>query len=220
MSITRASFPSLAIRLVISPPPTTLGESTAVLKKLKSFGHVLSFTPSPLQEMHQVHPAPNNEQLEMNVVFSSSESIDKAQAASPFTIKVNHGLPDPRVEDPYNVRNLQSRKQPRPKTMLCQLELQGADLPAGHSILSTGFSPSVQSRLYQSLTNLNPPPGIAAGLGVFHNDHTIIKSTAGLVGEVPSLTHMYRSRRAESAQSGPDAQGASRRGCSARVEMG
>ncbi len=200
MSITRVSLPSLATRLVISPPPTTLGESTAVLKKLKSFGHVFSFTPSLMQEMRQVHPAPDNEQLEMNVVFSSLESVDKAQAASPFTVKVNHGLPDPRIEDPYNVRSLQSRKQPRPKTMVCQIELQGADLPTGHNILSSGFSPSIQTRLYQSLIDLNPPPGIAVGLGVFHNDHSSIKSTAGLVDQVPSLTDMYRSRRLECAQ--------------------
>ncbi|KAJ9605995.1 hypothetical protein H2200_009844 [Cladophialophora chaetospira] len=194
MSITRALLPNLATRLVISPAPTTLGESTAVLKKLQSFGHVISFTPSPLQEMRQIHPAPSNEQQEMNVVFSSRESIAKAQEASPFTVKVNYRLPDPRVEDPYNVRNLQSRRQPQPKTMVCQLELQGAELPPGHSILSAGFSPSVQTRLYQSLAELNTPPGIVAAVGVFHNDDSNIKSTAELVDKAVDLMEMYRSK--------------------------
>ncbi|EXJ61749.1 hypothetical protein A1O7_02179 [Cladophialophora yegresii CBS 114405] len=121
----------------------------------------------------------------------------KAQSASPFTVRVNHHLPDPRVEDPYNVRNLQSRKQPQPKTMVCRLECDHAEFPAGQNVLSAGFSPSIQTRLYQSLTNLRPPEGMTAALGVFHNDSSSIKPTPELVDRVPDLTEMYLSRPAD-----------------------
>ncbi|OCT49759.1 hypothetical protein CLCR_07603 [Cladophialophora carrionii] len=194
MSITRGSLQCIATRLVISPPPATLGESTAVLKRLQSFGHVASFTASPRLEMPQPHRAAQNEQLEMTVLFSSRETLERAQTASPFTVRVNHHLPDPRVEDPYNVRNLQSRKQPQPKTMVCRLDHQDAGLPSGQNILSAGFSPSVQTRLYQSLTDLSPPEGMAAALGVFHNDSSSIEPTPELVDRVPDLTEMYLSR--------------------------
>jgi hypothetical protein len=133
----------------------------------------------------------------MHVLFSSRETMERAQTASPFTVKVNYHLPDPRIEDPYNVRNLQSRKQPQPKTMVCHLERQDTDVPSGQNILSAGFSPSVQTRLYQSLTDLSTPEGIAAGLGVFHNDSSSIKPTPELVDQVPSLTEMYLSRPAD-----------------------
>jgi hypothetical protein len=123
--------------------------------------------------------------------------MERAQTASPFTVRVNYHLPDPRIEDPYNVRNLQSRKQPQPKTMVCHLDRQDTDLPSGQNILSAGFSPSVQTRLYQSLTDLSPPEGIAAGFGVFHNDSSSIKPTPELVDQVPSLTEMYLSRPAD-----------------------
>ena len=194
MSITKISLQNLVARVVISPPPTTLGESTAVLKKLQSFGRVVSFTASSEPENRLIDHASSNEQFETDVAFSSRKTIDAARAASPFTVRVNHDLPDPMVEDPYNVRNLQSRKQPLPKSMVCHLEDQSKDKPFGQSILSDGFSPSLRTRLYQSLTDLNPPRSIAAGLAVFHIDSPDLQPTPDLVDPVPNLMEMYRSR--------------------------
>ena len=194
MSITRSSIQRHAVRLLISPPPTTLGESTAVLKKLQSFGQVTSFTKDTPRATRPASVAEAAEQQEVNVIFASEEAIERAHGASPFTVKVNHDLPDPKVEDPYNVRNLQSRKQPKPMTMTCHLELEGAVSPSGQNVFSTGFSPSVQTRLYQSLMHYTPPTGIAAALGVFHTDTSDLSSTAELVDPAPDLMEMYRSQ--------------------------
>ncbi|KIX94885.1 uncharacterized protein Z520_09575 [Fonsecaea multimorphosa CBS 102226] len=188
MSITKLPLQHLTARLVISPAPTTLGESTAVLKKLQSLGPVLSF------KTRQASVPRNTEQLDVDIVFSSRATLEKAQQASPFTVKVNYQLPDPKLQDPYNVRNLQSRRQPQPKSMTCRVQSHdGCQLP-GQNILSNGFSPSLNTRLHQSLTDLNPPPGIAAGLGVFDADSMYLRSTAQLVDKPPELMQMYRSQ--------------------------
>lgn len=193
MSITKVSLHGLAARLVITPSPVTLGESTAVLKKLQSFGPVTSFARTPSAKTRLIDPANESERQEVDVVFSSPDAVEKARVASPFTIRVNYGLPDPKVEDPYNVRNLQSRKQPRPKTMTCRVEPRDAwSLPA-QTILSNGFSPSNTTRLYQSLLDTSPPSSIAAGLGVFHTDSSDIRSTAHVTVTPPDLMKMYHS---------------------------
>ncbi|KIW88196.1 uncharacterized protein Z519_11307 [Cladophialophora bantiana CBS 173.52] len=197
MSITKLPLQQLAAQLVISPAPTTLGESTAVLKKLQSLGPVLSF-----MTRRDVVPG-NAEQLEMDVVFSSRATLEKAQHASPFTVKVNYDLPDPKLQDPYNVRNLQSRRQPQPKTMTCHVRVHDEYQLPRRSILSDGFSPSLNTRLYQSLTDLNPPPGIAAGLGVFDTDSMHFRSTAQLVEKPPELMQMYRSPNLDRTKTQP-----------------
>ena len=189
MSLTRLSPAATAARLVISPSPTTLGESTAVLKRLQTFGRVISFTAPSTRETRQGHLVPENDQSEVDVVFSSRETFLTAQAAGAFTVKVNHDLPDPVAEDPYNVRYLQSRKQPTPKTMVCRIEKDAGTMfsLSGQNILSSGFSPSVNTRLYQSLTDLKAPKGLAAGLGVFHVDKKDFLPTPDLVDPVSGL---------------------------------
>ncbi|KIW31141.1 uncharacterized protein PV07_02815 [Cladophialophora immunda] len=188
MSITRLPLQQLTARLVISPAPTTLGESTAVLKKLQSLGTVLSFKARPTSV------SSNPEQLEVDVVFSSRATLEKAQHANPFTVKVNHQIPDPKLQDPYNVRNLQSRRQPQSKSMTCRVQFDDAPHLPGQNILSDGFSPSLDTRLYQSLTDLKPPPGIAAGLGVLDVDSMHLRPTSQLVDKPPELMQMYRSQ--------------------------
>jgi hypothetical protein len=200
MSITKVPLQNLVARLVISPAPITLGESTAVLKKLQSFGHVISFATTSTLGIRQVHPRSGPQQLDVQVVFLSRDTLETAQSASPFTVKVNYGLPDPVVEDPYNVRGLQSRKQPSPKTMVCHLEAQEAEPPSGQTVLSKGFSPSMLTRLSQSLMDLRPASNIAGGLGVFHVDSPNLKPTAHLVDQAPNLMEMYRSQPVEEAE--------------------
>ncbi|OAP64403.1 hypothetical protein AYL99_00375 [Fonsecaea erecta] len=197
MSITKLPLRHLTARLVISPAPATLGESTAILKKLQSLGPVLSF------KTCRPSIASSAERLDVEIVFSSRATLEKAQHASPFTVKVNYQLPDARLQDPYNVRNLQSRRQPQPKSMTCLVHLNdGCELP-GQNILSDGFSPSLDTRLYQSLADLNPPPSIAAGLGVFDVDSMHLRSTAQLVDKPPELMQMYRSQTSDKPKNHP-----------------
>ena len=201
MSITKIPLQNLVARLLISPPPTTLGESTAVLKKLQSFGNVISFTKNPPQDSYQPRFPTNNEQLVVEVVFSCPQTIEAAQNASPFSVKVNHNLPDPNVEDPYNVRNLQSRKHPAPKTMVCHLKVHSADAPSGQNVLSNGYSPSHLTRLYQSLKTVKPPAHVLPGLAVFNGDKGNLRSTPEVVDPVPNLMEMYRSPPSDPASS-------------------
>jgi hypothetical protein len=207
MSITKLPPQHLATRLIISPCPSTLGESTAVLKRLQSFGQVLSFTPSPQRQKRHARPrtesTPVDTPLHFTVVFSSLDTINAVRAASPLSVRVNHNLPDPKVEDPYNVRSLQSRQQPAPKTMLCQLDIHPAEMPRGQTTFSTGFSPSDRTRLHQSLQRLSPPPSVAAALTAFHNQPTRFSPTSDLVDPAPSLTAMYRKPRAEPKHTPP-----------------
>lgn len=198
MSITKISLRGLTARMFISPPPTTLGESTAVLKKLQSFGTVESFTRAAHAPMCQTNHVDTAEHQEVKIVFSSPETVKYARDASPFTVRINHNLPDPELEDPYNVRNLQSRKQPRPRTMTCRVEPFDEDLSPGQNILSKGFSPSNTTRLYQSLLDLKPPPAVAAGLGVLHTDISDMSSTDDLIETPPDLMKMYQSALSQS----------------------
>ena len=186
-------------RVIVSPPAVTLAESTAVLRRLQSFGPVTSFT---LRESTRKRTKPsqsNVEQQMIDVVFSNNGTAQIACDASPFVVKINHDLPDPRVEDPFNLRGLQSREQPRPTTMTCLVEARNEQLQSGQNTLSNGFSPSIKTRLHQSLFEGEPPPsiaeGVAEGLGVLHSNQSDILSTAHLVEQPPDLMAMYRESR-------------------------
>ncbi len=186
-------------RVIVSPPAVTLAESTAVLRRLQSFGPLASFTLRKSTRKRTKPSKSNVEQQLIDVVFSSNGTAQIACDASPFVVKINHDLPDPRVEDPFNLRGLQSREQPRPTTMTCLVEAGNEQLQSGQNILSNGFSPSIKTRLHQSLFEAAPPPsiveGIAEGLGVLHSDHSDILITAHLVEPPPDLTAMYKEPR-------------------------
>ncbi|KAI1609471.1 hypothetical protein EDD37DRAFT_640304 [Exophiala viscosa] len=191
MSLTSVSLKGLTAKLLISPPATTLAESTAIVRRLQSFGPVTSFTklePKTAQEDGSAH---DGEQQEVHVVFSHPETVQTVSRASPFVVKVHHNLPDPRVEDPFNLRGLQSRVQLKPSTMTCVVQVHDQSVHTGQNILSSGFSPSNKTRLYQSLLEANPPSNIADGLGVFESDKSHILDTTHLVEKPPDLTSMY-----------------------------
>lgn len=191
MSLTTISLKGLTAKLLISPPAATLAESTAVLRRLQSFGPVTSFTKlEPKTEHENVSPQ-ELEQQEVHVVFSDPENVQTACEASPFVVKVHHNLPDPRVEDPFNLRGLQSRVQPKSNIMTCVVQAHEQSTHPGQNILSNGFSPSNKTRLYQSLLEARPPSNIAEGLGVFDSDKSHILDTNHLVEKPPSLTSMY-----------------------------
>ncbi|EXJ92685.1 hypothetical protein A1O3_01237 [Capronia epimyces CBS 606.96] len=205
MSITKTFLKNLNARVTITPSPVTLSESTAVLKRLQSFGPVTSFTKVVPKNGSTVN-ADNTDETEVDVVFSSPETVQKACDASPFTVMVSQDVPDPHVADPYNVRNLQSRRQPKPNSMSCRVRLQELDdsLFSGQNILSSGFSPSNRTRLYQSLLDVKPPPNIMDGLGVLETDRPDILPTAHLTEAPPNLTTMYRSPPSSHRSGGED----------------
>ncbi|KAK4935701.1 hypothetical protein LTR10_023284 [Elasticomyces elasticus] len=191
MSLTTLSLKGLTAKLLISQPAATLAESTAIVRRLQSFGPITSFTklePKTAQESGSPH---DGERQEIHVVFSDPETVQIAFKASPFVVKVHHNLPDPRVEDPFNLRGLQSRVHPKPSTMTCVVQAHDQSIHTGQNILSSGFSPSNKTRLYQSLLEASPPSNIAEGLGVFESDKSHILDTTHLVEGPPDLTSMY-----------------------------
>ncbi|EXJ91078.1 hypothetical protein A1O1_04185, partial [Capronia coronata CBS 617.96] len=194
MSFTKTSLKHLAARVVISPPPVTLFESTAVLKRLQSFGPVTSFAKASPKVGSIARPN-DTEEGEVHVVFSSPDTVQKACDASPFIVNANLDDLDPHVSDPYNVRNLQSRKKPKPTAMTCRVQPHEQDglLPSGQNVLSGGFSPSNKTRLYQSLLDVKPPPNIIDGLGVLETDRSDVLSTSQFTETPPNLTTMFRS---------------------------
>ena len=205
MSITNISLKGLTARVLISPRPTTLAESTAVLKKLQSFGPVTSFAknlpdkPRPTPTSRISEPLSKaSEKYEVDVVFSTTDTALKACEASPFTVVVNHDLPNPDLEDPYNVRGLQSRVQPQPRIMTCQVKMRDGDSVTRPNILSGGFSPSMKTRLYQSLVDTKAPLSIIDGLSVsFNEGERHIASTAHLPQTPDDLAAMYRAPPSE-----------------------
>jgi hypothetical protein len=199
MPLKQSSVNKSIARVIVSPPAVTLAESTAVLRRLQSFGPVTSFT-----QRHSTRkrpkPSKNNvEQQLLDVVFSNNATAQIACDASPLVVKINHNLPNPSVEDPFNLRGLQSREQPRPTTMTCLVEAGNEQPQSGQNILSNGFSPSIKTRLHQSLFEAGPPPsiveGVAEGLGVLHSNQSDILVTAHVVEQPPDLMAMYRASR-------------------------
>jgi hypothetical protein len=203
MSVATSKLHHVAARLSIFPPPTTLSESTAVLKKLMTFGQVTAFQKAQdAAKLQGASPEVSlGNPLTMDVVFTSRQARDNALKAGKFTIHVHQNSSDAWTEDPYNIRGLRSRQQPLPKIMTCRMINQPIPLPNGQNIFSRGFSPSVKTRLAQSFEDYKPPTGIADGLGVFHNDSKNVSSTADFVEPVPDLMGLYRARFATKVQS-------------------
>jgi hypothetical protein len=202
MSLATSKLQHATARLSVYPPPKTLSESTAVLKKLMTFGRVTSFQSPQISHSPQGgSPESDSRSATIDVVFASRQARDDALKVGKFTVTINENLPDAWTADPYNIRGLQSRQQPLPKTMMCRMINQPIPLPDGQNIFSRGFSPSVKTRLAQSFKDYQPPVGLADGLGVFHNDSENVSSTADFVEPVPDLMGMYRARFAEKVMS-------------------
>ena len=155
------SLKTFIAKVLITPPTTSLSESVAVLKTLQSFGRVAVFAnPSPDAAEK------NDHQQEIDVIYSSSEQLLRACNASPLTVQINQNLPDPAHLDPYNLRGLQSRRQPRPKTFVCKIQQKVEDSTfTGQNILSKAFAPSNESSLYKSLLETDAPPSLVEAFG-------------------------------------------------------
>lgn len=103
-------------RILITPPPSTLYESNAILKRLQSFGPISTFLNPRYVPVLKSH-APST----FYAIFADVEALDSARAASPLTIEVGHDAVDPEEADPFNVRGLWGRKQVERKTFRCRV---------------------------------------------------------------------------------------------------
>lgn len=145
-----------AARVLISPPATSLFESAAVVAHLQSYGRVIAFNKGP---------ASDPERQEMEVIYSSAKQMLAACKASPIEIKANHQLPDAKIQDPYNVRGLQHRKYPAPKTLLCNVKPKVHHAYTGQNLISQPFQPSYVGDLHESLLDSNAPMSLVDALG-------------------------------------------------------
>lgn len=134
----------------------------------------------------------SEEEQEIEVIFSDPGTTQIASDASPFTVELAYDLPNSKVEDPFNLRGLRSRSTPQPRTMKCRVEPYNMQEFNGQNALSKGFAPNVQTRLHQSLLDVEALPTIARGLGVLHAGKLEILDTAHLVEPPPDLMTIYR----------------------------
>ncbi|KIW11275.1 hypothetical protein PV08_10575 [Exophiala spinifera] len=193
MSVKKVPSPVSIARVIVSPPATTLAQSTAILRELQAFGPVTSFHRSKLTRKHTSRSPDNGlVKQEIEVTFSDPETTQMAVNASPFTVNFTCNVPNPQVEDPFNLRCLKAREVPRSRTMMCRVEPHIMKEFHGQNALSKGFSPNTQTRLHQSLLDMKPPPAIADGLGVLQPGKSDILDTTHLVERPPDLMTMYR----------------------------
>ncbi|KAL6252629.1 hypothetical protein RBB50_000348 [Rhinocladiella similis] len=200
MPVKKVPSPSSISRVIISPPLVTIAQSTAILRRLQAFGPVTTFNRSKLTRRHAKSTSKGVEYQEIEVVFSDPEAAQLALDASPFTVKLAYDLPNPKVEDPFNIRGLQSRETPQPQILTCRIEPHTMEEVDGQNAMSKGFSPNVQTRLHQSLLYLEPPLTIAHGLGVLPSSKSDIVDTTHLVERPPDLMTMYRQPREQAQQ--------------------
>ena len=104
-------------RVLVSPFPATLSESSAILRALQSFGVVSTFLNS-----RYVSALKQEQQGDAFLaIFAEERAFEKAVQSSPFPVDVGHDEIDPAVEDPFMVRDLAGRKTLARKTFNCQI---------------------------------------------------------------------------------------------------
>jgi len=108
-----ASILSRQARVLVSPKPMSLSETSAILNTLQSFGPVSNFLNPRYTPYFK-----SKSQTEFYVTFKESEALDKARIANPLVVDVGHDAVDPEEADPFNVRGLWDRKEER-KTFTC-----------------------------------------------------------------------------------------------------
>lgn len=167
--MTRLSLKPFVARLRVSPPTTSLSESTALLKRLQSVAHPAAFSKA-------THPAAvkHDRHQEFDLVYLSLQQLLHVCKLSPITVQVNQNLPDPTIQDPYNVRGLQDRKQLLPKTFTCHIDKRDDGYTfSGRNLLSNPFAPSNMSSLYQGLQESKAPETLidAFGASAFGDGH-------------------------------------------------
>lgn len=103
-------------RIIVTPTPTTLLESTAILKALQSFGPVSTFL-----NPRYIPALKDRARGTFYAIFSEPRALQTASAASPLAVEVGHDSIDPKEADPFNLRGLWGRKQFKKKTFQCEV---------------------------------------------------------------------------------------------------
>ncbi|RVX68209.1 hypothetical protein B0A52_08718 [Exophiala mesophila] len=165
-AVTVAGF---AARVLISPPATSIFESAAVVAHLQSYGRVIAFNKGPTND---------SEKQEMEVIYSSEKQMRNACKNSPIEVEANQ-TPDPKIEDPYNVRGLQYRKSPAPKKFTCNIVPKNHHQYTGQTVLSQPFQPSYVGFLHESLVDSEAPISLTDALGASSSgkDHLPLENT-------------------------------------------
>ncbi|KIV97034.1 hypothetical protein PV10_00837 [Exophiala mesophila] len=159
-----------AARVLISPPATSILESAAVVARLQSYGRVIAFNKGPTND---------SEKQEMEVIYSSDKQMRDACKNSPIEVKANQQIPDPKIEDPYNVRGLQYRKSPAPKIITCNIVPKNNHRYTGQTVISQAFQPSYVGVLHESLVDSEAPMSLIDALGASSSgkDHLPLENT-------------------------------------------
>ena len=151
----------------VQPSPKTLAETSAIFKHLKTFGRVTTFIkdPSPLNAQTQANPS--------RYYVEIANEIPSLFSGKKFDVSVHHNLPNPRDEDPLNLRGLQDRKRwLEPVQFDCTvLQIQEDEQATIRKLLKDqnpyreNFTVSKADCLPQVLRDINAPPRIIKGMG-------------------------------------------------------
>ena len=120
------------VRLIISPPTSTLFESRAILSEVQSkFGSISTFISQrydPVLRQHlKPEPSPPSSSSQspsqtILAVFDRPSSKNSAIGSDPFTIVCGGDLvPSADELDPYNARGLHGRHHPPKRTFTCHI---------------------------------------------------------------------------------------------------
>ncbi|KAK5093690.1 hypothetical protein LTR70_005689 [Exophiala xenobiotica] len=199
------SSSKFAAWLRVTPPPTSLAESSAIFKHLKTQGQgrVTTFIRAKAKEKAgQRDGDKNNDHLENTAayytVFSRPPSIQRMTTT--FEVPVYHNLPSPRDQDPFNIRGLQDRKPyPPSKTFSCRLENVGENDTYGEQIKQDNqyhgsFKVAYTDWLQEVYGETGAPPGVKQGLGqVLSEEEAVLEAQAA--AERDQRTPSERPRR-------------------------
>lgn len=171
--------------LRVSPSPTTLTESSAIFKQLKSQGQIQAFRQALKSESTSRPSAESNSRL-----FYTTFAHEPLHLRKSFDVTVYHDLVDPKEADPYNIRGLQNRKPfPAPKTFSCILEkVEEETSRAGRQDNNPWHREfrSEKNHWFQTvLEETGAPPGIARGLSVVEDG----SSGDGVRNELPEKSY-------------------------------
>lgn len=109
------SLSGRAARLLVSPAPRTLTHSLSILQHLQAFGEVTSFLNPrylPRQPGTSDCGPTTNSTATILAIFSSPDALQNALKTPVTTVLSGHDYPDPKEEDPFNIRGLQDRIPP------------------------------------------------------------------------------------------------------------
>lgn len=164
----------LATWLRVTPPPTTLAESSAIYQALSRQGRISVFAKCKDCSHEQVDDSRGS-----SSTFYAVFPHEPPTLRTTFEVPVYHGLPSARDEDPFNIRGLQDRKpMPAPKTFSCVLEkVPLKEIRSNEKAVVKGnpynahFTVEEDGQIQGVLTDLNAPPGIARGCAIRTQGH-------------------------------------------------